>query len=62
VVREEHETPEEYARTAAEELGEPGLERLGEIYQHARFRNAVPAELVQEFDALGPVALRAANV
>jgi hypothetical protein len=59
VVRDEHETPEEYARRAAEELGEPGMERLGEIYLYARFRNAVPADLVEEFGALEPAALRA---
>jgi hypothetical protein len=28
--------------------------RLGEIYLHARFRNAVPATLVDEFDNLEP--------
>jgi hypothetical protein len=61
VVREEHETPEEYARRAAEELGEPGVARLGEIYLYARFRNAVPADLVEEFDALEPAALLAAE-
>ena len=61
VVRDEHETPEEYARRAAEELGEPGVARLGEIYLYARFRNAVPAELVQEFGTLEPAALRAAE-
>ncbi len=61
VVRVEHETPEEYARRAAEELREPAVERLGEIYLYARFRNAVPAELVEEFGRLEPAALRAAT-
>ena len=60
LVREEHETPEEYARRAAEKLREPGAARLGEIYLHARFRNAVPAGLVDEFGRLEPAALRAA--
>lgn len=59
IVREEHETPEEYARRAAEELDEPGVARLGEIYLYARFRNAVPAEMVEEFDDLEPEALAA---
>jgi hypothetical protein len=63
VLREKHETPEEYARRAAEELGEPGVGRLlGEIYLYTRFRNAIPAELVDEFGTLGPAALRAPNV
>ena len=61
VVREAHETPEEWARRAAEASGEPGVARLGEIYLYARFRNAVPAELVEEFDALEPQALKAAE-
>jgi protein-glutamine gamma-glutamyltransferase len=61
VVRAEHETPEEYARRAAEELGEPSVARLGELYLYARFRNAVPTELVEEFGALEPAALRAAK-
>ncbi|WP_166395546.1 transglutaminase TgpA family protein [Rubrobacter marinus] len=61
IVREGHETPEEYARRAAEASGEPGVARLGEIYLHARFRNAVPAELVEEFDRLEPTALKAAE-
>ena len=54
VVREPQETPEEYARRSAESLGEPGMARLGEIYLHARFRDAVPATLVEEFDRLEP--------
>ncbi len=59
IVREPQETPEEYARMAAERLGEPGMARLGEIYLHARFRDAVPATLVGEFDRLEPEVLRA---
>ncbi len=59
ITREEHETPEEYARRAAEELGEPGAARLGEIYLYARFRDAVPAALVEEFDRLEPEAYAA---
>ena len=59
VTREKHETPEEYARRAAEELDEPGVARLGELYLYARFRNAVPAGLVEEFDRLEPEALAA---
>jgi protein-glutamine gamma-glutamyltransferase len=54
IVREPQETPEEYARRAAERLGEPGMAQLGEIYLYARFRNAVPAALVEEFDRLEP--------
>ena len=61
VGREEHETPEEYARRAAEVSGKGGVARLGEIYLYARFRNAVPAELVEEFDKLEPEALKAAE-
>ena len=57
IVREPHETPEEYARRASEKLDEPGMARLGEIYLHARFRDAVPATLVEEFDRLEPEAL-----
>ena len=57
IVREPQETPEEYARRAAERLGEPGMARLGEIYLYARFRNAVPVTLVEEFDRLEPEAL-----
>ncbi len=56
-----HETPEEYARRAAEELGEPGVARLGEIYLYTHLRNAVPTELVEEFGALEPAALLAAE-
>jgi hypothetical protein len=59
VVREPQETPEQYARRAARELNEPGMGRLGEIYLYARFRNAVPATLVEEFDRLEPQALAA---
>src|SRR5215218_5731916 len=59
VARWPQETPEEYARRAAERLGEPGMARLGEIYLYARFRDAVPAVLVEEFDRLEPAALAA---
>ncbi|MDP9486187.1 MAG: DUF4129 domain-containing protein, partial [Actinomycetota bacterium] len=61
ITREEHETPEEYARGVAERLDEPGVARLGEIYLHARFRRAVPAEMAEEFDRLEPEALAAAE-
>ena len=61
LAREGHETPEEFARRAAEASGEPGVARLGEIYLYARFRNAVPAELIEEFDRLEPIALEAAE-
>ena len=61
IEREEHETPEEYARRAAVATGEPGVERLGEIYLHARFRDRVPKALVDEFDSLESAALRAAQ-
>ena len=40
-------------------MGEPGMARLGEIYLYARFRDAVPAALVEEFDRLEPSALAA---
>jgi hypothetical protein len=40
-------------------LGEPGMARLGEIYLHARFRDAVPLTLVEEFDRLEPAAFAA---
>jgi hypothetical protein len=30
------------------------MARLGEIYLYARFRDAVPATLVEEFDRLEP--------
>lgn len=59
IIRENHETPEEYARRAAKASDEPGVARLGEIYLYARFRDAVPAALVEEFDRLEPVALSA---
>ena len=59
LARESCETPEEHARRAAAWLAEPGMERLGEIYLHARFRDAVPARLVGEFDALEPRVLDA---
>jgi hypothetical protein len=59
IARYPQETPEEHARRAAEQLGEPGMARLGEIYLHARFRDAVPAALVDEFDRLEPTVLAA---
>jgi hypothetical protein len=59
ITREPQETPEEYARRAAERLGEPGMARLGEIYLYARFRDAVPAALVEEFDHLEPTVFKA---
>jgi protein-glutamine gamma-glutamyltransferase len=59
VAREPQETPEEYARRAAERLDEPGMARLGEIYLYARFRDAVPAALVEEFDHLEPAVFKA---
>jgi hypothetical protein len=59
IARELQETPEEYARRAAERLGEPGMARLGEIYLYARFRDAVPVALVEEFDHLEPAVFRA---
>jgi hypothetical protein len=40
-------------------VGEPALVRLGEIYLYARFRDAVPATLVEEFDRLEPEVLTA---
>jgi len=61
IVRETGETPEEFARRAADETGEPAVARLGEIYLYARFRDAVPAALVEEFDRLEPEALHAAE-
>ncbi|CAA9457342.1 MAG: FIG001454: Transglutaminase-like enzymes, putative cysteine proteases [uncultured Rubrobacteraceae bacterium] len=61
VVREKDETPEEFSRRAARELEEPGVARLGEIYLYARFRNAVPAEMAEEFGNLEPDALAAAE-
>ncbi len=59
IAREPQETPEQYARRAALRLGESGMGRLGEIYLYARFRDAVPAALVEEFDLLEPRALAA---
>jgi hypothetical protein len=59
--KDPQETPEEYARRAAEQLGEPQMARLGEIYLYARFRDAVPAALVEEFDRLEPAVLAAAE-
>ena len=57
ITRAPQETPEQYARRAAETLDEPAIARLGEIYLYARFRDAVPATLVEEFDRLEPRAL-----
>jgi protein-glutamine gamma-glutamyltransferase len=59
IAREPQETPERYASRAARRLDEPGMERLGEIYLYARFRDAVPAALAEEFDVLQPRALAA---
>ena len=59
IARGPQETPERYARRAALRLDEPGMERLGEIYLYARFRDAVPAALVEEFDVLEPRVLAA---
>ena len=59
VVREPGETPEEYARRAAGRLSEPEMVRLGEIYLYARFRDSVPATLLEEFERLEPNALAA---
>ncbi|MGH3085932.1 MAG: transglutaminase TgpA family protein [Rubrobacteraceae bacterium] len=59
IIRHTHETPEEYARRAAEELESPAVERVGEIYLHARFRDSVPAEIAEEFDRLEPEVLAA---
>ena len=59
IARHPQETPEEHARRAAETLAEPGMARLGDIYLHARFRDAVPTDLVEEFDRLEPAILAA---
>ncbi|MBA2713889.1 MAG: DUF3488 domain-containing protein [Rubrobacteraceae bacterium] len=59
ITRGPQETPEQYSRRAAASLNEPAMERLGEIYLYARFRDAVPATLVEEFDALEPQGLAA---
>jgi hypothetical protein len=61
IVRDEHETPEEYARRLALVTDEPQIARFGEIYLYARFRDSVPATLVEEFDRLEPAALTAAQ-
>ena len=47
-----------WCRTS-EVLGELGIARLGEIYLHARFRDAVPTALVEEFVHLEPKAFAA---
>lgn len=57
LAREEPETPEAFARRAAEISDEPGVAWLGEIYLYARFRDAVPTALVEEFDRLEPEVL-----
>nr|MBA3615776.1 DUF4129 domain-containing protein [Rubrobacteraceae bacterium] len=59
IVRRPQETPEQYARRAARTLEDPGMARLGEIYLYARFRDAVPSTLVEEFNRLEPRALAA---
>jgi hypothetical protein len=61
MVREAGETPEEFARRAADEVGEPAVARLGEIYLYARFRDAVPLALVEEFDRLEPEVFATIN-
>ncbi len=61
LVRDEHETPEEYARRLALVTDEPKIARFGEIYLYARFRDSVPATLMSEFDRLEPAALAAAQ-
>lgn len=61
IPRYPHETPEEYSRRAAHKLGVPALERLGEIYLYARFRDSMPAALAEEFSRLEPTALVAIN-
>jgi hypothetical protein len=58
-VRESQEAPEQYVRRAARTLDESGMNRLGEIYLYTRFRDAVPATLVEEFDRLEPRTLAA---
>jgi hypothetical protein len=40
-------------------MDEPGMARLGKIYLHACFRDAIAATLVEEFDRLEPEALSA---
>jgi hypothetical protein len=59
ITREPQETPEQYARRAAASINEPAMGRLGEIYLYARFRDAVPSTLVEEFDKLEPRSLTA---
>ena len=51
----------EHARRAAATIGEPGTARLGEIYPQARFRDAVPAALAEEFDQPELEVLAAGN-
>ncbi len=59
IAREPQGAPEQYARRAAHGPDGPGMERLGEIYLYARFRDAVPAALAQGFDVLEPRVLAA---
>ena len=59
ISREPQETPEEYARRAAERLEAPEIACVGEIYLYARFRDAVPVDLAEEFDRLESQALKA---
>ncbi len=40
-------------------MSEPEMVRLGEIYLYARFRDSVPATLLEEFERLEPKALAA---
>ncbi len=61
IVREAGETPEEFARRAADKVGEQAIARLGEIYLYARFRDAVPLALVEEFDRLEPEVFATIN-
>ena len=61
IVRETGETPEEFARRAADKVGEQAIARLGEIYLYARFRDAVPLALVEEFDRLEPEVFATIN-
>jgi transglutaminase-like putative cysteine protease len=61
IARDEHETPEEYARRLSGTADDAGIARLGEIYLYVRFRDAVPVEMVEEFDHLEPEALAGAQ-
>lgn len=59
IVRRPHKTPEEYARRAEEELESLAVERVGAIYLYARFRDAMPEEMVEEFGRLEPEVMAA---